>query len=45
MSMRAQPSYPIPKETLRIARAAFPNGNLVMRLRDELGELYADIEY
>ncbi len=42
MSMRAQPNYPIPEETQRIARAAFPNGNLVMRIRDELGELYAD---
>jgi hypothetical protein len=35
-------SYPIPEETQRVAKAIFPDGNLVMRMRDELGELYAD---
>ena len=42
MSLHAQPSYPIPEETQRVAKAIFPDGNLVMRMRDELGELYAD---
>jgi transposase len=42
MSMRAQPNFPVPDETRRVAQAAFPNGSLVMRIRDELGELYSD---
>jgi transposase len=29
----------IPVETRRIAQAAFPKGNLYLRLRDELGPL------
>src|SRR3954464_2671433 len=32
----------IPAETRRIAQAAFPKGNLYLRLRDELGPLYQD---
>jgi transposase len=32
----------IPPETRRVAQAAFPKGNLYMRLRDELGPLYED---
>ena len=42
MSLQAQPTYPIPEDTQRIARAAFPKGNLYMRMRDEIGEIYAD---
>ena len=42
MSMRAQPNFPIPEETQRVAQAAFPHGNFVMRIRDVLGELYSD---
>jgi transposase len=32
----------IPEETVHVARAAFPKGNVYMRLRDELGPIYAD---
>jgi transposase len=32
----------IPTETRRVAQAAFPKGNLYVRLRDELGPLYQD---
>jgi transposase len=45
MSVQPQESWPIPEETQRIARAAFPKGNLYMRLRDELGEIYADSQF
>ncbi|MHC5746302.1 MAG: hypothetical protein ACYTXT_31300 [Nostoc sp.] len=31
---------PIPEETVRVARAAFPKGNLYMTMRDEIGTLY-----
>lgn len=40
--MRPHPANDIPEETQRVARAAFPQGNLYMRFRDELGALYTD---
>jgi transposase len=30
----------VPEETIRVARAAFPRGNVFMRMRDELGTIY-----
>ncbi len=45
MSLQPQSSYPIPEETQRVAHAAFPKGNLYMRMRDELGEIYADGQF
>lgn len=35
----------IPNETVRVAKAAFPKGNLYMRLRDELGILFQDEDF
>src|SRR5687768_3615871 len=35
----------IPLETARIARAAFPKGSVVMRLRDEFSDLYQDEDF
>jgi len=40
MSMYPQEIGPIPAETLRVARSAYPKGSLAMRLGDELGGLY-----
>ena len=42
MSLQPQPTDPIPDETQRVAQAAFPKGNVYMRMRDELGEVYTD---
>ena len=42
MSLHPQEIPPIPEETRRVARAAFPRGNIYMRLRDELGAIYND---
>lgn len=42
MSLQPQPAWTIPDETARVARAAFPKGNAVMHLTDELGTLYHD---
>lgn len=42
MSFKRESRGSVPEETARIARAAFPKGNLSMRLRDELGTLYQD---
>jgi transposase len=35
----------IPEQTAQIARAAFPKGNIYMKMRDELGVLYADNDF
>ena len=32
----------VPSDTARVARAAFPQGNVHMRMRDEIGVRYAD---
>lgn len=45
MSMYARELGSIPEETVRVARAACPKGSLAMRLRDELGEVYADEQF
>jgi transposase len=45
MSLNSQTTCPIPEDTQRIARAAFPKGNLYIRMRDELGEIYQDATF
>ena len=42
MSLPKSSDWTIPEETARVARAAFPKGCPVMRVRDELGVLYDD---
>lgn len=42
MTIKPAPIAPIPEETKRVAEAAFPNGNLYMQMRDELGSIYTD---
>src|SRR4051812_10608717 len=42
MSLRPMSIDPIPEETVRVARAAFPKGNLFIRMRDELGVIFTD---
>src|SRR5262249_52879715 len=45
MSLKTLPVPPIPEETTRIARAAFPCGTLCLQLRDTLGALYTDADF
>ena len=45
MSLQPEPIGPVPAETVRVARAAFPGGTRVMRLRDELGPVYRDEDF
>lgn len=45
MSLQAQALGLIPAETARVARAAFPKGNLYLRLRAELGTVYEDADF
>jgi transposase len=42
MSMHPQRIGPVPEDTARVARAAFPKGNLYMQMRDVLGTIYYD---
>jgi transposase len=45
MSLKPQDVNPIPEETSRVARTAFPKGNALMRLRDHLGSIYTDAQF
>jgi hypothetical protein len=45
MSLHPQEVPPVPEETIRVARAAFPRGNVFMRMRDELGTISHDHLY
>ena len=45
MSLHPHASYPIPEDTQRVARAAFPRGNLYMQIADHLGALYYDAQF
>lgn len=42
MSLNPQAFDHIPEETARVAKAAFPKGNVYMQMRDEFGQLYTD---
>ena len=45
MSVPAPLSDAIPDETIRVACAAFPKGNVFMRMHDELGPLYRNPQF
>ena len=45
MSLHPRPIGRIPAETMRVARAAFPHGTVVTRLRDEFANLYSDEDF
>ena len=42
MSLHPQSPNQIPLDTFRVAVAAFPKGNIYIRIRDELGTIYRD---
>src|SRR3954453_14258782 len=45
MSLHVEPIGEIPGETARVARAAFPKGTLVPRLRHEVSIIYQDEDF
>lgn len=45
MCLHPQPVSEIPEQTIAVAKAAFPKGNVYMTMRDELGVFYADEEF
>jgi transposase len=42
MSLQPREIPPVPEETRHVAQAAFPRGNVYMRMRDELESIYED---
>src|SRR3954466_4443110 len=45
MSLHARKPDPIPEETARVARAAFPGGNLYVRMREAFDTIYSDDDF
>src|ERR1051325_232270 len=45
MSLRPPALEPVPEETARVARAAFPKGNPYLLLRDTLGTIFYDADF
>jgi transposase len=45
MSMSVRTMFDIPEETIQVAQAAFPKGNVYMKMRDELGVIYTDHQF
>ncbi|HTI13570.1 MAG TPA: IS1182 family transposase [Dictyobacter sp.] len=45
MCLKPEPIDIVPEETARIARAAYPKGNIYLQLRDEFGTIYQDEQF
>lgn len=45
MSIHPQAIAPVPEETDRVAKLAFPKGNCYLTLRDHIGTLYSDQDF
>lgn len=45
MSLKPSLIEDVPSETIRVARAAFPKGNLYISIRNELGTLFEDADF
>ncbi|WP_446387477.1 transposase, partial [Coleofasciculus sp. B1-GNL1-01] len=44
-SLHPQNYWEVPKETVKVARASFPRGNVYMKMYDQLGTLYKDKDF
>jgi transposase len=45
MSLQPGPIAPVPENTAQVARAALPDGNPYLQLRDQLGTLFTDADF
>jgi transposase len=45
MSLHPSAIPPVPQETARIAKLAFPKGNRYLTLRDQVGTLFRDSDF
>ena len=43
--LKPAPIQPVPETTARVARAAFRKGNPLLKLRDDLGTIFADEDF
>jgi len=43
--MHPQPIGPLPEDTVRLAKAAFPKGNVYIEVRNVLGSIYEDEDF
>lgn len=42
MSLHPTHDFTIPGQTAQVAKSAFPDGNLYLSMRDELGTIFSD---
>ena len=45
MCLQPESLAPIPHQTVLVAKAAFPRGNIFMTMRDEFGSFYSDGDF
>ena len=45
MSLKPMPIPPVPPDTAKVARAAFPKGNIYMKLRERVGTIIHDDDF
>jgi transposase len=45
MLLHHEPIGEVPEKTVRVAKAAFPNGNICLKMRDEPGTFYQDEDF
>ena len=45
MSLKPMPIPPVPSDTVRVARAAFPTGDIYMKLREHVGTIIDDEDF
>jgi transposase len=45
VTLHPDPSGPVPAETARVARAAFPHGSRYLQMRDALGTIFTDADF
>ena len=45
MSLKPMPIPPVPSDTARVARAAFPKGNIYLKLRERVGTIIEDEDF
>ena len=45
MSLHPEPIRPVPEDTARVTRAAFPKGTTYTRMRDVLGTIFEDEDF
>jgi len=45
MSLQHRPKSEVPEETEEVTRAAFPKGNIYIRMRDKLGVFFSDEQF